>query len=375
MERESAPGLLPVTDPSALPTFDVALRGYDRRQVDEYLERIERDLAMVQADRAAAVSNARAMEQRLTELQRDLQAERERLVEAGQPTYAGLGAKAEQFLRIAEEESARLRAEAERAAAGVRTNAEAILKDAEAKAAAAERDLEAALANRRRQADEEAAAQQAEREQGQAAAQRHVADAEALVEQRMGEATTEASRIVSEASTEGERLRREAEQQGTSLIQSARSEAEGLVAQAKAEAEGIVAAGRAAADQERAVADKKIAALLRRRTDITRQLKTLRDVLGSMPDNEDAADEEPDQPPDAVQAPAQPTAQQASPPAAAPSAPSAAPSARHALRVAHAEPQTPSVAAAMAPAPEESTGDSVVGAARRDTGDGPTVQP
>lgn len=294
MERESASGLLPMTDPSVLPTFDVALRGYERRQVDEYLERIERDLAITQADRAAAVSHARAMEQRLTELQRDLFAERERLVEAEQPTYAGLGAKAEQFLRIAEEESARLRAEAERDAAGVRAGAETILNDAEAKAAAAE----------------------------------------ALVEQRTGEATTEAARIVSEASAEGERLRREAEQQGTTLIQSARSEAEGLVAQAKAEAERIVAAGRAATDQDRAVKDKEIAALLRRRTDITRQLKTLRDVIGSLPDNDEAAE---DEPAPTLRAPAQ------------------------------AELQAPSVAAAMAPAADAPTGESVVGAALRDT--------
>ncbi|MEP6695712.1 MAG: DivIVA domain-containing protein [Pseudonocardiales bacterium] len=280
MERDDAHGLLPVNDPSALPTFDVALRGYDRRQVSEYLDRIERDLAITQADRTAAVSHARAMEQRLAELQKELHAERERLVESEQPTYAGLGAKAEMILRLAEEEAARLRSEAERDVAGVRAGAETILQGAADKAAEVERNLDAMMAARRQQAEDEQAAQHAEREQRMAAAERQIADAEALVEQRTTEARAEAGRILGGA-----------EQHGTAVIQAARSEAEQLLAQARAEAERIVAAGRSAVDEERATREKEITALVRRRTDISRQLKSLRQVLGSLPDAEDEADQ------------------------------------------------------------------------------------
>lgn len=53
---DSRPDLLPMRE--AAPSFDVVLRGYDRGQVAETLERLDADLRVAIADRDAAVARA-----------------------------------------------------------------------------------------------------------------------------------------------------------------------------------------------------------------------------------------------------------------------------------------------------------------------------
>src|SRR6201981_3285678 len=68
--------------------FAKVMRGYDQHQVDEYLK--QNDIAMRQAREQAG-----ALQQELNEAHRQLR-EQER------PTYAGLGSRIEQLLRLAE---------------------------------------------------------------------------------------------------------------------------------------------------------------------------------------------------------------------------------------------------------------------------------
>src|SRR5215207_11400120 len=91
--------------------FDVALRGYDRRQVDDYLAQLESELATLRHERESAADRVGMLEQRLEELQIALQTA-QRQVSEFEPSYAGLGARVENILRLAEEEAKSLRVEA-----------------------------------------------------------------------------------------------------------------------------------------------------------------------------------------------------------------------------------------------------------------------
>src|SRR5271165_1432410 len=74
--------------------FVTAMRGYDRHQVDEHIRQIE---AAVRQHR----EQVQAMQRELSEAHRQLR-EQER------PAYAGLGARIEQLLRLAEEQATEL---------------------------------------------------------------------------------------------------------------------------------------------------------------------------------------------------------------------------------------------------------------------------
>jgi DivIVA domain-containing protein len=107
----------PVASSPYPPHFDVVLRGYDRRQVDDHLARI-------------------GVEQ--TQLRSELERDR--------PSFDALGHRVSQMLELAEAEAAQMRAQAAEEAARVREEA---LREAEELGAAARRDL-AALHEQRR---------------------------------------------------------------------------------------------------------------------------------------------------------------------------------------------------------------------------------
>ncbi|MDQ3904181.1 MAG: DivIVA domain-containing protein, partial [Actinomycetota bacterium] len=92
-------------------TFDVALRGYDKRQVDERLRVLAAELAA--ADNAVAAAN-----QRIAMLEDALSQGRH--ASDGEPVGdANFGARVEKILKLAEDEAREVRAQAEAAAAAV----------------------------------------------------------------------------------------------------------------------------------------------------------------------------------------------------------------------------------------------------------------
>jgi DivIVA domain-containing protein len=110
--------------------FDVVLRGYDRRQVDDYLDRVE--IALSESDDRHAADG-----ERITALERQVQSVQEALAEAerraaGAPEPASLlTARLAQMLHLAEEEAAALRDAA-------RAEAEALITAAKQQAARGE---------------------------------------------------------------------------------------------------------------------------------------------------------------------------------------------------------------------------------------------
>ena len=82
--------------------FAKVMRGYDQHQVDEYLKQTDLEIRQHR-------EQVGALQQELTEAHRQLR-EQER------PTYAGLGSRIEQLLRLAEEQATEIVGEARSAA-------------------------------------------------------------------------------------------------------------------------------------------------------------------------------------------------------------------------------------------------------------------
>lgn len=280
MEQQPTSELIPLAEPEteAVPEFDVVLRGYDRRQVDEYLDRLEADLAAAQTERSTLTARARALDKQLTEQDREVQAARRQLVESAQPTYAGLGARVHQLLSIAEQESADIRSKAEAAAAQIRGQAEkdvahlreradSVLAEAKTRSEAAERDYTTALDARR---------QRAEREDKDrlSAAQRKASELTDQAQQRLVEANKRAEAVSSSARAEADRLVREAEEHRAKLFATAKDDAE----------------------KNRAGLMAEIAELQRRQDSAHAQLDQLRQALGGLPDAAPATQAQPQRP-------------------------------------------------------------------------------
>lgn len=199
--------LLPLSDVEDAGGFDTVLRGYDKRQVEDYVERVE--IALGDADRQHAEDG-----QRLAALEHELTQLRERLADA-EARAAGLPepssrvtARAAEILRLAEEE------------------ADQIVEQARSRA-------EHAVADRTTELDrraQELAATQAEAESARLEAQR---DAEAV--------------------------RSKANEEARSLVEGARSDAAKELAAARAEADALVAEAQEEADRKRKTADEDVA--------------------------------------------------------------------------------------------------------------------
>jgi cell division septum initiation protein DivIVA len=206
--------------------FDVVLRGYDRRQVEDYIHRVE--LALGEADR-----NHREDFERITELEADLLSARSQLADAerrleGRPEApSAVGERIASLLRLAEEEADEIVAQArERAAKSTsERNAELDAREARIVGAAAEADrvrLEA-------QQDAESLRAKAEEE-----ASRLVRDAERDAEDLLRVAIEEAERRKRTAEEDIRILHDDARQEGRAIVEDARAEVEDLRAQREA---------------------------------------------------------------------------------------------------------------------------------------------
>src|SRR3954452_18461046 len=102
--------LVPLSHDDDQPSgFDVVLRGYDRRQVDDYLDRVEAALNDADARHADDAGRIAALETQFTDMH-DRLADAERRA-AGRPEPAPVaGDRIAAMLRLADEEAAAIRA-------------------------------------------------------------------------------------------------------------------------------------------------------------------------------------------------------------------------------------------------------------------------
>lgn len=131
---------------TAAGTFTVVLRGYDRNEVNSYLGRSE-------AARREADTELEKLRSQVDDLSGRATTAEERLREVGQPTYAGLGGRVSELLRLAETQAAQIRSTAEE-------YAQKVVADAGETAAKSRADADAYGSRLRHGADESEKAQQ-----------------------------------------------------------------------------------------------------------------------------------------------------------------------------------------------------------------------
>ncbi len=196
--------------------FDVVLRGYDRHQVEDYVERVE--LALGEADRLHREDG-----ERIVTLEEELRAARVSLADAerrasGMPEPLSLvGERVATVLRLAEEEADELVAHARERAEQQTAERSAALEVREAQVAGAE---------------EEAAALRLEAQKDAAAAREQAQQEAADLVRRAKE---QAEELLASAQDEAERRRRTAEEDVAILHEDARARGRALIADAEAD--------------------------------------------------------------------------------------------------------------------------------------------
>lgn len=289
-------------DPHQTP-FDVALRGYDRDQVDAHLASLESEFTGALSERDRLAERVKQLETRVEELH--LQSDDgEDADERQVSVLSGFGARIEKIMRTAEEEAvavraetqaeierertdaakkvttiqqaaekdavahrqkvqqeagqlldkarqeaARLRADADTQAATTREEASGHLEDVRAKAAQAAADFETALAKRRQKAESD-----------------HIARTNAA-ERELAETVARTDQLRAEA----EKMRSDAERRSQEMLQAAQRESGELVAEARAQA-----------DRTRRESERELASLSKRRDAITDQLRNVREMLSTL---------------------------------------------------------------------------------------------
>jgi DivIVA domain-containing protein len=106
--------------------FDVAIRGYDRGQVDAYLAQVSWKIEELRTELAAAQQHAQAATQDAQRMRAEL--------ERGRPDAEVIGGRIGKMLALAEAEAEQVKAEAARQIEGVNAERTRILEDAQAHA-------------------------------------------------------------------------------------------------------------------------------------------------------------------------------------------------------------------------------------------------
>src|SRR5690606_14158425 len=87
------------------PDFGLALRRYDRKQVDRYIDRLVTEKATLLDESDEVFNQAQSLAAQLQQLQAEMADLRRRAVSTDRASYKHLGARVEQILTLAEEEA------------------------------------------------------------------------------------------------------------------------------------------------------------------------------------------------------------------------------------------------------------------------------
>ncbi|MEV1238830.1 hypothetical protein ACIBO2_17190 [Nonomuraea sp. NPDC050022] len=252
-------------------TFEVVMRGYNRRQVHDYMIRTRNQVRDLEERLARAIDQAEQGRVELAEARR-------RMVEAPQ-SYEDLSPRLAQILRLGEEEAAAKKEDAEAEAVSVRD--------------AAKSEADRLVSSARETSDNmlTSAQSEAERRVGEAtaAAERMLAQAGADAEEKLTSARTEAEDTLREARAEADSVLTSAKQEAEQLVGSASAEAERTLASARAEAESTLASAQQRADSLDENAGRRVEYLSNTHTEVVRRLTEISSVLGDLMQTEGKA--------------------------------------------------------------------------------------
>src|ERR687892_1663460 len=316
----------PTTDSAGTPDFTIVLRGYERTQVDMFIERLQARIDELTTTAAKAKTGTTDARDRINELERKVAEQAKQLEERAQPTLSGLGTRVEQLLRLAEEQAKEHRGESKREAekliAAAHLESKEVVEKARAVATAvktaAEREAKATRDTAERETNELRNVASREAEEKRAAAsklltkakEKREAELQALelelaerrerVEREESErhetAVAATQKLVGEAEqrakTADDRAReteeatvarrRESEAQASEIIDKAKAFAERTVADAKSDAEQLVFDAKTHAEVTKQTAEREVAGLTRQRDAVTNQLTQLREMLSGL---------------------------------------------------------------------------------------------
>ena len=323
MDREHQPELLPLLEGAT--TFDVVLRGYDRHQVHEHLERLEADLRIALAERDATAVRITELAAQIAAAHAEIDALRTQLGHVAEPTLDNMSDRIKHMLSLAQQEAAEIRGAAQREAEETRARHDQLDGEVQLRLSQAEKQAASMLA----EAEQRAEATPADAERMAAT---RLTDAEQRATALLGEAehkagtmVTEAERKLAEATQRATELTDEAERQRTAA--DARAEAKRHEAtedfeialrarrtqEAKVDAERLAAGEQELAERQRALgrigeehmsaaraeADKLLSEARRRveelgvlRSTVLHQLSAVRSILERVPSAAGATDQE-----------------------------------------------------------------------------------
>lgn len=270
--------------------FDLAMRGYDRDQVDRYMLRADEDLRVASGQRDAALARSADLAAQLSAVQAQLESLRRQLRIANETiTPENVDARIRHLVEAAQADASRLRTETEAKAEEVRSamaeQAELMISESEAEAARirAEADTEAAAV--KAAADSSAARvlalAQTEADELLAAARAKCVEADEYHAQQVADADAHRAFVESDiawlaatAASERERLDAEAEAERARL-DDARQQLDEESALERARLDSMHAATRERLDREaeaaRQVAEEDFEIVLRNRRTAERE--------------------------------------------------------------------------------------------------------
>ncbi|KAB8196636.1 hypothetical protein FH608_007965 [Nonomuraea phyllanthi] len=263
-------------------TFEVVMRGYNRRQVHDYMIRTRNQIRDLEERLARAIDQAEQGRIELAEARR-------RMVETPQ-SYEDLSPRLAQILRLGEEEAAAKREDAQAEAISVReaakTEADRLLTSSRE---TSDKILTSAQAEAERRVNE--ATQAAERMLAQAGAdaEEQLTSARTEADDLLRESRAESERVLAAAKAESEQVMQSAGAQAEQLVTGARSEAESTLTSARNEAESMLSSARqrtAAIDEQ---AGRRVEYLTNTHTEVVRRLTEIGSVLGDLMRKESTA--------------------------------------------------------------------------------------
>ncbi|MGH3774760.1 MAG: DivIVA domain-containing protein [Pseudonocardiaceae bacterium] len=242
--------------------FDVVLRGYDKRQVDERLRTLGAELAATRNALQAATERVSMLEDEIN---------RSRPGGDSQPE-SNFGARVEKILMLAQEQAQEVRSQADAAAT-------ALVEQARAE-----------VASHRQRAEQDAAAWRAEANRRAAEQDSALQRRSAALENARQELQRESVRVRTQAQEEAEQIRKTVAQEADELFKAAaqdadevckaaRAEAAQLVAQARAEANQLVATATDNAQQRERASAHELHQMSRLRDEINADLYRAKEVL------------------------------------------------------------------------------------------------
>src|SRR3954451_8151046 len=224
-------------------SFDVVLRGYDRSQVAETIERLEADFRIAIADRDAAVNRSAHLAGQLSALHGEIESLRRKAATASAPTFENISERIQHMLQLAEEEAGEIRRAAELDAQAVREQTAAEERALLERHAAGQAEVERMIAEARANADQIAQKAQLRADELVGKAQEGVAGLDAESQARRAKVEEDFDIAQRARRAEAARVEEDRERVSTEAarqrIAAAEQHAAQLIAEAEAKAEAI----------------------------------------------------------------------------------------------------------------------------------------